>query len=136
MLLQAARLSSAGALGAGLYSLRPSRKDLLTKFDLSDNRAMRWQELPAIFPGYTAPVIRATDEGERELVEMSWGFVFLQKGKAPRRVTNVRDDKILSSRFWVGSFEERRCLVPATSFCKPNGDVKPATWHWFALKQN
>jgi len=45
----------------------------------------------------------------------------------------VRDDKILSSRFWKSSFEERRCLVPATSFCEPNGDVKPATWHWFSL---
>jgi putative SOS response-associated peptidase YedK len=49
-------------------------------------------------------------------------------------VTNVRDDKILSSSFWKPSFEERRCLVPASSFCEPNGDVKPATWHWFAIK--
>jgi putative SOS response-associated peptidase YedK len=24
--------------------------------------------------------------------------------------------------------------VPASSFCEPNGDVKPATWHWFALR--
>ena len=48
-------------------------------------------------------------------------------------MTNVRDDKILTSRFWKSSFEERRCLVPATSFCEPNGDVKPATWHWFSL---
>jgi hypothetical protein len=24
-------------------------------------------------------------------------------------------------------------LVPASSFCEPNCDVKPATWHWFAL---
>ena len=38
-----------------------------------------------------------------------------------------------SSKCWRGSFEERRCLVPATSFCEPNGDVKPATWHWFAI---
>ena len=46
-----------------------------------------------------------------------------------RRVTNVRDDRILESKFWRTSFEERRCLVPASSFCEPNGDVKPATWH-------
>jgi putative SOS response-associated peptidase YedK len=62
------------------------------------------------------------------------GFVLLQNGRAPRRVTNVRDDMILGSRFWRGSFEERRCLVPATSFCEPNGDVKPASWHWFGLR--
>ena len=24
--------------------------------------------------------------------------------------------------------------MPASSFCEPNGDVKPATWHWFALR--
>ena len=24
--------------------------------------------------------------------------------------------------------------MPVTSFCEPYGDVKPATWHWFALK--
>ena len=70
----------------------------------------------------------------REIVTLSWGFMLVQNGRAPRPVTNVRDDKILTSRFWKRSFEERRCLVPATSFCEPNGDVKPATWHWFSLK--
>ena len=53
--------------------------------------------------------------------------------KAARPVTNVRDDTILKSSFWKSSFEERRCLVPASSFCEPNGDVKPATWHWFSI---
>ena len=24
--------------------------------------------------------------------------------------------------------------MPATSFCEPNGDAKPATWHWFSVK--
>jgi putative SOS response-associated peptidase YedK len=42
-------------------------------------------------------------------------------------VTNVRDDTIFKSSFRKASFVERRCLVPATSFCEPNGDVKPAT---------
>jgi putative SOS response-associated peptidase YedK len=72
-------------------------------------------------------VVRVTADGERELVPMSWGFVLPQDGKVARRVTNVRDDKIMASRFWRGSFEERRCLVPATSFCEPNGAVKPCT---------
>jgi putative SOS response-associated peptidase YedK len=44
----------------------------------------------------------------------------------------VRDDKILTSPFWRPSFEQRRCLVPASSYCEPKG-VKPATRHWFAL---
>ena len=32
----------------------------------------------------------------------------MSRGKAPRRVTNVQDDKILSSRFWKPSFEQQR----------------------------
>ena len=40
---------------------------------------------------------------------------------------------ILTSPFWRPSFEQRRCLVPASSYCEPKG-MKPATWHWFALK--
>jgi putative SOS response-associated peptidase YedK len=85
----------------------------------------------SIFPGYTAPVIRKAEDGERELAHMTWGFVLLQDGRAPRRVTNVHDDKILS-RFWMPSFEQRRCLIPASSYCEPDSG-KPAKWHWFAV---
>jgi putative SOS response-associated peptidase YedK len=47
-------------------------------------------------------------------------------------VTNTRDDKA-HTKFWKGSFEKRRCLVPASAFCEPD-EGKPARWHWFALK--
>jgi putative SOS response-associated peptidase YedK len=49
-------------------------------------------------------------------------------------VTNVRDDQIQTNPFWRDSFKQRRCLVSAGAFCEPNGDVKPATWHWFAIR--
>lgn len=116
-----------------LYSMTRNREAIIRLFRVSHNRATAIEPLPAIFPGYQAPVVRNSDDGERELVTMSWGFGLLQKGRAPRRVTNVRDDKILTSKFWRPSFEERRCLVPASSYCEPKGE-KPATWHWFALK--
>ena len=83
-------------------------------------------------PRMDGPVIRKADDGERELLPMSWGFVLLQPGRAPRRVTNVRDDKILTSKFWRPSFEQRRCLIPASSYCEPDSG-KPAKWHWFAV---
>jgi putative SOS response-associated peptidase YedK len=50
-------------------------------------------------------------------------------------VTNVRDDKVRTSAFWRPSFEQRRCIVPASSFCEPKGE-RPAIWHWFALNGN
>jgi putative SOS response-associated peptidase YedK len=115
-----------------LYSLTRNREAIMRLFRVSHNRAAAFAPLPAIFPGHQAPVVRLAADGERELVLLSWGFVLLQDGRAPRRVTNVRDDKVRTSAFWRPSFEQRRCLVPASSFCEPKGE-RPATWHWFAV---
>ena len=103
-----------------LYSQTLPHQAVIKYFRISHNRAAAITPKPAIFPANDAPVVRRVDDGERELVELSWGFVLLMKNKAPRRVTNVRDDKIRDSRFWRGSFEEGRCLVPLTSFSEPN----------------
>ena len=115
-----------------LYSMTKSRDAVGKLFKVSDNRLPLFDWADAIFPGNTAPIIRNASDGERELVNQSWGFVLVMDGKAPRRVTNVRDDKIRSSSFWRGSFEERRCLVPVSSFSEPMG-LKPAVWHWFTV---
>jgi putative SOS response-associated peptidase YedK len=116
-----------------LYSLTPKQNLIAQFFRVSHNRAVAFDPLPGIFPRYMAPVVRSASDGDREMVMMSWGFMLLQQGRAPKPVTNVRDDK-LRTGFWRESFERRRCLVPAGAFCEPNGDVKPATWHWFAIK--
>lgn len=82
-----------------LYSMTRSREAILRLFRVADNRAGEIIPQPSIFPAYTAPVVRKAVDGEREIIPMSWGFVLLQPGKAPRRVTNVRDDKVLTSKF-------------------------------------
>lgn len=117
-----------------LYSLNKKRDAVARLFRMSHNRVAAFETSAGIFPRYVAPVVRHAADGERELVMMSWGFMRLEKGKASKPVTNVRDDQIGTNPFWRDSFRQRRCLVPATSFCEPNGDVKPATWHWFAIK--
>lgn len=116
-----------------LYSQTKAREALIRLFHVSENRAAAFDPLPAIFPGHNAPVVRLADDGARELSMLSWGFVLPQKGKAAKRVTNARDEKVRVSNFWRGSFEERRCLVPVTSFAEPKGKA-PAVWHWFGLK--
>ncbi|MGI9521033.1 MAG: SOS response-associated peptidase [Hyphomicrobiaceae bacterium] len=118
-----------------LYSMTTNREAVLRLFRVGDNRAEAFKPATAIFPSQVAPVVRNSDDGTRELVHMSWGFVFPQTSKAARRVTNARDDKVLTSNFWRSSFEERRCLVPVTSFCEPKGRA-PASWHWFGLDRN
>jgi putative SOS response-associated peptidase YedK len=115
-----------------LYSMTAAREAVLRLFRIGHNRAVTFEAKDAIFPGHLAPVVRATPDGERELGLMSWGFVLPQAGRAPRRVTNFRDDKTRQSPFWRQSFELRRCLVPVTSFAEPR-QITPATWHWFAL---
>jgi putative SOS response-associated peptidase YedK len=116
-----------------LYSLTPKRDAIAQFFRVSHNRTVAFNPVSAIFPRHIAPIVRHAGDGEREIVKMSWGFMLLQEGRAPRPVTNVRDDKLRTSAFWRDSFEQRRCLVPASSFCEPNGGVKPATWNWFAV---
>lgn len=94
--------------------------------------------LPAIFPRHEAPVVRLGADGARELVRMHWGFLMPQASKKtgqpilPKAVNNTRDDKVRTSPFWRSSFEGRRCLVPATSFCEAKGR-SPATYYWFGL---
>jgi len=116
-----------------LYSQIKIREALTLLFRVSDNRAAAFDPLPAIFPGHSAPVVRLADDGAREISILSWGFVLPQKDKVAKRVTNARDEKVRTSNFWRGSFEERRCLVPVTSFAEPKGK-QPAVWHWFGLK--
>lgn len=93
---------------------------------------------PAIYPKYPGPVLRLGGDGEPELLELGWGFVLPQISKKtgkpilPRAVNNARDDKVTTSRFWKSSFEARRCLIPATSFCEAKGR-QPAVYHWFGV---
>ena len=80
-----------------LYSITRVPEAVRRLFRVSHNRSANFAPQPAIFPGYNAPVICKAADGERELYTMSWGFVLLQPGKAPKRVSNVRDDKVLAS---------------------------------------
>ena len=95
-----------------LFTAQP-REELRGLFNISHNRTVEVEPQASIFPGYMAPVVRKAEDGDLELVKLSWGFVLLRDGYACKRVTNVRDDQILRSKFWRGSFEERRCLVPS-----------------------
>ena len=98
------------------------------------------EPLKAIFPRYEAPILRMGEEG-RELVRAHWGFLMPQTSKKtgkpimPKAINNTRDDKVRISRFWRKSFDERRCLIPATAFCEAKGR-KPATYHWFSVGQS
>jgi len=94
---------------------------------------------PAIFPKGAAPIVGVSPDGNRWLKNTHWGFVLPQVSKRtgnpiqPKAVNNARGDKLRTSPFWRSSFEARRCLVPATSFCEAKGR-NPATYVWFGMK--
>lgn len=108
--------------------------DVKTKNDHLGNA----EPLDAIWPKYPGHVVRSNDEGERELVSLSWGFRTTKTSKKtgktlqPAVWNNARDDSLQKSGLWKSSFHERRCLIPATSFCEAKGR-RPATYYWFGL---
>lgn len=124
-----------------LYSSMLSQHAMrsLFRIDADRDRLGNFEPLSAIWPKYEAPVVRLDDDGERELVRMHWGFLTPQTSKKtgkpikPAAWNNARDDKLRNSGLWKGSFENRRCLIPATSFREAKGR-RPAIDHWFSLK--
>lgn len=116
-----------------LYSLDAPPVLLRRLFGISDDRTGNLQPRPAVFPDQSAPVVRAGADGARELSVLRWGFPAPPSVPGNRPVTNIRNP---GSPFWRPWLKpERRCLVPATSFCEylPG---RPAVPHWFALGED
>jgi putative SOS response-associated peptidase YedK len=85
-----------------------------------------------VYPGYPGVVV-----AEDRVRQMTWGFPLSLKGKSgqqlkPKPVNNARADK-LDSFMWKYSFQERRCLIPATEFCEAEGEKGAKTRTWFSL---
>ncbi|MEL7513647.1 MAG: SOS response-associated peptidase [Pseudomonadota bacterium] len=123
-----------------LYSCTtaPEAMRQLFEVDASNDHLGNAEPRPAIFPKYPGPVVWLNDDGDRELVSMNWGFltknISKKTGKElkPQAWNNARDDKVRINGLWKGSFENRRCLIPASAFHEAKGR-NPAVDHWFGL---
>ncbi|WJM30129.1 SOS response-associated peptidase family protein (plasmid) [Novosphingobium resinovorum] len=51
----------------------------------------------------------------------------------PSPVNSARDDKLPIYLIWRGSFRERRCLIPMTQCCEPEGKDRHSTRTWHSL---
>lgn len=128
-------------LMCNLYSILISTDEMQQAFDVDAANAHlgNAEPLSALFPRYSAPIVRLKESGARELLATHWGFLMPQVSKKtgkpimPKAINNARDDKVLTSPFWQSSFEQRRCLVPASSFCEARGRM-PATYYWFGIE--
>lgn len=54
-----------------LYSMTRVPEAVRRMFGVAHNRAASFDPVPAIFPGYVAPIVRKASDGERELVTMN-----------------------------------------------------------------
>src|SRR5262245_1796570 len=74
-----------------LYALNKKRDMVARFFRASHNRSAAFEPLTAIFPGHTAPVVRCSADGEREVVLMSWGFrIAPERARAKARHQRAR----------------------------------------------
>ena len=118
-----------------LYSVTTNQEAIRSLFPAGlQDRAGNLPPLPAVFPDYSAPVVRNSANGH-ELVMARWGMPspkFALKGrKTDPGVTNIRNTGSPHWRRWLGI--ENRCVVPFTSFSEnevlPDGSRPPV---WFA----
>ena len=113
-----------------LYRLRHGHSEIARLFN-AGGAASNAQPPSSIYPDSVAPVVRNGPAGQREIIEMRWGFPPPPQGNAP--VVNVRNT---SSSFWRAWLKpEFRCLVPVSSFCEWT-DTLPKRQRWFALNKD
>jgi putative SOS response-associated peptidase YedK len=86
------------------------------------------------YPTNPVPVVRLDNAGERELVEMEWGFLPAwwkpknekDKPKAYQRMCfNARSEDIETKSTYRNAFKSRRCLLPGVEFMEKG--------HYFSL---
>ena len=120
-----------------LYSMTATVDEMKRLFGPFEGDRDNLPPYDEIYPGRLAPALRGTEAGGMKLELMSWGFPGPAAAKG-RPVTNVRN---LDSPFWRSALDnpQRRCLVPATSFCEWSAEPDPLTKRktkcWFGLNE-
>jgi putative SOS response-associated peptidase YedK len=79
-------------------------------------------------PTQIAPIVRKSESGQLELVEMRWGLIpsWAKDKKIGYHTINARSETVAEKPAFRSAFKKRRCLVPLSGFYewKRDGDVK------------
>ena len=111
------------------YRMSEKERGVAEHFGVIVSADLTWPQ-PELFPKREGLVVRQSDNGERRLEKMVWGFPPPVAARAP--VTNVRN---LQSPFWRSALNNplRRCLVPVTEFCEWEGEPGSKRERWFSV---
>ena len=123
-----------------LYNITTTQRAILEWVRAFRDLAGNFEPSFDIYPNQPGPVVRKSEDGERELARLLWGMPTPPervKGKADYGTTNIRQTQYSHWLPYLGV--EHRCLVPVTSFAEPSptpGDKDPETGiqrnFWFA----
>ncbi len=70
-----------------------------------------------VFPENVVPVLAPNRAGEPSVFPMQWGFVLPASGGKPRpRLINARSETAAEKPLFRPSWEQRRCVIPATAY--------------------
>lgn len=113
-----------------LYSMTSNAEAIRRLFAVTEGGFANLPPQGEIFPGQSAPVVRAEGAGRR-LEMMAWGFP-PPPAAGSRPVTNVRN---LASPFWRTALSrpDRRCLVVADAFAEWEGEPGRKRKRWFVV---
>jgi putative SOS response-associated peptidase YedK len=102
----------------GRYGRRGDKQKIAEAFHVkADLEAVDFSQDNDAAPGSLQPVVMTNKDGERDLALMRWGF------KTPKQLLfNTRSDTAATSNFWKKKFEEKRCIIPASSFFEWQGE--------------
>lgn len=118
-----------------LYSM-VSNKEAIRDFAKFLRTMPEMDNLPlfsSIYANGYGPIVRATDDGTRELAKARWGLPTPEdkrKGNYDAGVTNMRNLFVWKDYLIPLN---RRCVVPITSFAEPDQVGGTNKNHWFAL---
>lgn len=102
----------------GRYSLTSAPEAMRQLFDL-DGPLLNLEPRYNIAPTQDAPVIRARDDGKRDLAMLRWGLVPSWSKDGPDSgysMINARAETVADKPAYRGPFRDKRCLIPADGF--------------------
>lgn len=115
-----------------LYRMSAKDAEVAKLFDASFTPGTNYAA--EVWPGYTGLVVQGS-----AVRAMTWGFprhaISKKTGKPlkPSPVNNARDDRLRTYPIWRDAFRDRRCLIPVTQWCEPEGKDRQNTRTWYAL---